>query len=57
MDATKKPLKIPPEFARYAEEKEIFQLLEVNVYNYKAPATITETRLHFIMLSKCCKNC
>ena len=29
MDATKKPLRIPPEFARYAEEKEIFQLLEV----------------------------
>ena len=29
MDATKKPLRIPPEFARYAEEKQIFQLLEV----------------------------
>ncbi|XP_065916646.1 adenylate kinase 8-like [Dysidea avara] len=28
MDATKKPLRIPPEFARYAEEKQIFQLLE-----------------------------
>lgn len=28
MDATKKPLRVPPEFARYAEEKEIFQLLE-----------------------------
>jgi len=36
MDAMKKPLKIPPEFVRYAEEKEIFQLLKVNVYNYKA---------------------
>ena len=36
MDATKKPLRIPPEFARYAEEKEIFQLLEVTFATMKA---------------------
>lgn len=29
MDATKKPLLIPPEFANYAEKHEIFQTIEV----------------------------
>ena len=28
MDALKKPLRIPPEFSSYAEEKEVFPLLE-----------------------------
>ena len=28
MDATKRPLRIPPDFGNYAEEKEIFQLYE-----------------------------
>lgn len=42
MDATKKPLRIPPEFARYAEEKEIFQLLEVP-FN-RLSAKLFETR-------------
>ena len=28
MDAIKRPLKIPPEFGRYAEEKGVFQLYE-----------------------------
>ena len=28
MDALKKPLRIPPEFSSYAEEREIFPLLE-----------------------------
>jgi len=29
MDATKKPLRIPPEFATYAEEHEIFDMYKV----------------------------
>ena len=29
MDATKKPLLIPPEFSNYAEKHEIFQTVEV----------------------------
>lgn len=29
MDATKKPLLIPPEFSTYAEKHEIFQIFEV----------------------------
>ena len=28
MDALKKPLRIPPDFSTYAEEKELFPLLE-----------------------------
>lgn len=34
MDATKKPLLIPPEFSNYAEKHGIFQIYEVSDHYY-----------------------
>ena len=36
MDATKKPLVVPPDFSNYAESKGIFQVLQVSLYNFTA---------------------
>ena len=35
MDATKRPLRIPPEFGVYAEEHGIFDLYKVNYLRYR----------------------
>ena len=34
MDATVKPLRIPPDMAIYAEKHGIFDLLQVNIYRH-----------------------
>ena len=35
MDATKKPLRIPPEFSIYAEEHGIFDMYKVSCSNFQ----------------------